>query len=700
MDGIKRVLIQPTARPPVARILWADVATASAAAGAAAFAAALYAGFGEAWLLAGTAIVKNVAAGVGFPVAPVAVNQLKSLAAIAAGTIAAAATGWRLAEPVEQEIHNEGRRLIEAQDVAQRQRATEGDPIVWIADIPFSLKRLRRSLFFFGSPGGGKTQLGWQFLPQLQAAGFKLLIVDGPKGDYTEYVKNALVVAPWREGYAWDIGKDVGKSRNRARTLAARLIPASDSDPMWSNAAQMAFVACCCKLIVESGDRWGWGELYDLLSSPILVLKEISENYYPPAARALADAESKTTQSIVINLDAFCADVFEMACSWRNAKKKISFVDWFCDEKHLIKTIILQGSGEFEGLARAYIQGILGLLIAQTVSPSLPENDDRKIIIYIDELAQLGKIVGLEKFMEVGRGKGISAILATQSPQQIIINNSETELNNWTAQIGSKFYLRILGDADQTWVSNQFGSREVWTPTQTVTTGAGATSTSTGYQRTELPGVMHKSRLADLGPVGEGPDDKIRALYDDGRDCSIFEFSKTILGDANKQRPVSLPNPDFDKITPTNRMLSASAPDVAASMAAGEEDGGAEGQRVSMEAPPDGVHQDQMDKIEQIDDTDFLPPTEPDTDTLGDGLGLPGDSNDAGGLVNDLAQEHIIDAVAEHVGIPSEPLSMLFKITDEASDGVGFDQTQTPIVISKKKARRRKSAEPESEATA
>lgn len=687
------MLIQPTARPPVARILWGDVIAASVAAGAAGFAGALYLGFGEAWLAAGVGIIKNAAAGFGFPVSPVAVNPLKSVIAIAVGTSTAIATGWWCADPVEQEIHSEGRRLVNSRAVAKRQRATEGEPVVWVAGIPFSAKRLRRSLFFFGSPGGGKTQLGLQFLPQLQAAGYKILIVDGPKGDYSEYTKEALVVAPWREGYAWDIGKDVGKSRNRARTLAARLIPIGDKDPMWSNAAQMSFVACCCKLIFEEGDKWGWGELYDLLSSPISTLKEISQTYYPPAARAVADAESKTTQSIVINLDAFCADVFEMADAWRNAKNKISFVDWFRDESHPVKTIILQGSGEFEGLARAYIQGILGLLIAQTVSPTLTENDTRKTIIFIDELAQLGKIAGLEKFMEVGRGKGISAILATQSPQQVIIHNSEVELNNWTALIGSKFYLRILGDADQTWVSKQFGTREVWTPTQTVTTTAGATSTSTGYQRTELPGVMHKSRLADLGPLGEGIHDKIRVLYDDGVDCSIFTFSKTLFGNADKQRPIDLPNPDFDKITPFG-LHGQSAHDISTSGTSGADAGGLETSTPEQEeqAPAEQVQQ----PWQEIDDTDsrlLLPERveAPEIDTDTDPLEA----------FKDIVKDEVVEAATETFDMSPEPLSALLKIVETVEDAGGICQTETPIIVSsKKKSRRRKSAEQEAEVTA
>lgn len=407
-------------------------------------------------------------------------------------------------------VHAEGGQVRKGAGAARKvikEELARSESLFKIAGLDFSLDRIRRSFLILGSIGGGKTQVIWSLLKALQLAKFRILICDGPKGDYsTATPGNPLIIAPWHDGPAWDIAKDC-TTRGHARELARALIPISEKDPIWGNAAGMIFVAILCKLQAEKDTSWGWADLYSHITLDIDTLRGIAQEHYPPAVQILADAESKTTQSVQINLTAFMSDVFEMSLAWRDTPERFSFTDWWQDRGGYVKqqVVILQGSGEFKSLAGGYISSILQLLANLTASPSFPESKTRRNIIVADEFAQLPKMPGFEKFFEIGRSKGCSAIVATQSPAQLRKIWGEDDLQSWVSMIGTKVYARILGHLDAEMVLAELGEREVFRRTETITsngTGTGG-SASVGWQKEKI-GVVRQEELAELGPVKNG----------------------------------------------------------------------------------------------------------------------------------------------------------------------------------------------------
>ncbi len=438
-------------------------------------------------------------------------------------------------EKVRNEWHHSGPQLRKGFTGSARQRK---EALFTLASLPFNLDRIRRSILILGSIGGGKTQIIWNLVRNLRKVGFKLLIVDGPKGDYSRTLDRALIVAPWHAGPAWDIAHDC-RTRNHARELAKFLIPVSDKDPLWGNAAGMVFVAILCKLQVENGDNWGWREINAHISLPVDQLKNIAATYYPPAVQAVADAESKTTQSIVINLTAFMSDVYEMALAWENAAEKFSFCEWWRSEKGP-RTVILQGSGEFQSLAGGYISAIVSTLANLTASPSFSESETRKNVVVIDEMAQLPKLPGVQKFVEIGRSKGCSAILATQSPAQLVEIYSQNTYQAWASMIGTKAIVRINGADDAQVVLREIGEREVYVPANTVTTTAGGQTVSQGWQK-EKTETVRADDLRELGPEPRG----ILAIWlGFGRDP--VQVTTGYL-DTPQRRPAFIENPDFNR---------------------------------------------------------------------------------------------------------------------------------------------------------
>ncbi len=423
--------------------------------------------------------------------------------------LASAFTYKYLAQEIDPILHYRGRKLVKPSvinDESKRESKREGGAVVRLGEIIINKERINRSIGIIGATGGGKTVCVNSILKDLDLDGYSLLIVDGPKGDFASadgFYLNALRIAPWHAGAVWDIAKDC-PTRAAARELAKRLIPSNEKDPFWSNCAQFVFIGAACFLIETRGKNWGWRDLWDACNVPVETMKERADSYYPPASAVFLDAESKTTLSILINTTAFLADIFEMSEAWGNAPKewiRFSFIDWLLErgESGKQRHVIIQTSGEWQSTSKAFCSGVLGLLSQIVISPSLKESNIRKKAFTIDEAAQQGRIDGLQKFIEVGRSKGVSLIIATQSPAQLREIYGQDQLNSWFAMLGIRIFARILGDDDQQWVSRQLGKREIDTPTSGVSMSANGFTTSSSYQRGE-EWVIHPSDLQKLGP--------------------------------------------------------------------------------------------------------------------------------------------------------------------------------------------------------
>jgi hypothetical protein len=426
--------------------------------------------------------------------------------AVAAGVF----TYTALAKETDPIRHYRGRKLVDwtVLDSESKKEASKTDyEVCKIGDISVNRERIARSGALIGSTGGGKTVGLLSILYDLDKNGYSMLIVDGPKGDFGSmdgFFLDALRIAPWNKGAIWDIAADC-PTRAAAVELAKRLIP-EGSDPFWSNCARFAFVVAAVYLIETQGKKWGWGELYEACSASIETMKERADLYYPPAAAVFVDAESKTTQSVMINFTAFMSDVFEMSLAWGNAPSdwiRFSFIDWIMErgESGKQRHVIIQTSGEWESTGRAFCASVIGLLSKIVVSPSLRESKTRKKVTVIDELGVMGKLE-IDKTVEAGRSKGCSLILATQSPHQLKEIYGENQLNSLFAMLGFRVFARIMGDDDQNWVAKQIGRREIDTPTNSVSTSGGGYTVTNSYQRGE-EWVIHPSSLQKLGPKKE-----------------------------------------------------------------------------------------------------------------------------------------------------------------------------------------------------
>ncbi|MDP1613597.1 MAG: type IV secretion system DNA-binding domain-containing protein [Sulfuritalea sp.] len=496
---------------------------------------------------------------------PVATWPLKlklfEAAASALSLAFAALAAWATSRPRAAIVHAEGPQLrngAAALAGVLKQEKRLSDRLFSAAGIDWHRDRFRRSLLVLGSIGGGKTQMILSFLSGLIESKHRILIVDGPKGDYSQCVAgDPLIIAPWHSGAAWDVAADT-PTRGHAIALAAAIIPDS-KDPLWANASRAVLIAAMCKLIATRPGEWGWPDLYTEVTRETEDLYATAREYYVPAVKLLEDAESKTTSSIMMNLAAFLLPVAELAGAWGSCKQRFSFVDWWAGRPGP-QVVIIQSSAEFAALSGSYISAILTRLSMLTASPSFKESPTRKNVIVIDEFAQLPKIPGFEKFIEIGRSKGCSVVLGTQSLAQIRKTWGKDDLAAWMAMVGTKLFARTAGADDVEMVSRELGNRKVLLPMASTSVSekggaAAGSSSSASWQREDRP-VVSQEELAALGPAaGKGVWAICQGI---GTDPARILFPFINLP---RLREPFIENPHFNKIVPTSATTAKPADD-------------------------------------------------------------------------------------------------------------------------------------------
>lgn len=427
-------------------------------------------------------------------------------------------------------IHIRGRKLYKGKAAhtefaMQATKESRNDPgLCLYSTFPsISADRETRHFVIMGAVGGGKTQIFIPLIAAAQARGDRCLILDN-KGDYTSGFVGQIV-APWdARSLVWDIAADCS-TKSQARELAARLVQES-KDPLWSNAARQVLTGIILKFQNERPGAWGFGDLAAAISLPQPELLAIMKNFFPEGIRAVEEA-SKTTQSILINLSAYMSIVFDLADAWStpDPKKLFSFRRWLTQEgkEKSVKTVILQGNGQFSELQKSYVGGILGMMSQVINSPQIGESKTRRIWFFLDEFPQFSKIEGFSALLEIGRSKGIRVVIGLQDINQIRDLYGREQAESWMSMVGTQIFARISPGETADMVSALVGDREIERKNVSRSAGAGGTPNITiSWQRETLPVIMPSQLNNELG---KSPDNTgIRALLLGYKDALILTW--------------------------------------------------------------------------------------------------------------------------------------------------------------------------------
>jgi type IV secretory pathway TraG/TraD family ATPase VirD4 len=476
--------------------------------------------------------------------------------------------GWDSGGPMGDEIHISGPQYWF--DTNKARAAAQGNELmlvkesgkgISIAGVTISRDRETKHILVVGRTGGGKTVAIAPMIQQVVTRmsvkkdgtqGHDKLIIFDNKGDFSRWVTCAdgtapTILAPWdARSPAWDVARDCS-TRAEAAELAARFIPESGSDPMWSAGARQILTGFMVKLQSELLDKWTWGDLADLLAVPLDDVYGIMEQYHPEALRAVEKAEgaskskggstSKTTQSLMITLSAQMSAVYRMAEAWENSTDKWSVSDFLAGfrmeddgtKKPMPQCVILQGNATYSEMQKSYIQGVIAMLAARVNSPAYVESKPSEpgLWLFLDEVPQIGELPWLKPFLEIGRSKGMRCVLGMQDVSQMyeIYGKEAAEA---ILNIPQGFIFAGLGgESSPSWAANMIGKRRVARHRRSGTTKTdGSTDYTMNYSEEEDYCVKPNQFTSGLGRTIGG----VRSIFWPGSDDAyrlLFPFPNT-----------------------------------------------------------------------------------------------------------------------------------------------------------------------------
>jgi lambda repressor-like predicted transcriptional regulator len=589
-------------------------------------------------------------------------------------------------------IHIGGRRLLTgAKAAASSRRATErevrasGAGLKIHPDLQLARHQELTSFLFLAGQRGGKTQVLSRVLQQSWARGDKTISFDF-KTDFTVITPptingvEPLIFGPWENRTTvWDIAADVSELHH-AKAFASGIVPANDRDPMWSNAARALLVAILMKQITLHGRGWGWKELGDDAFLTVSELKVVADQFYPPAVAIVADAESKTAGSVMINLHAFLGPLFDLKNAWGGAPahRKLSLDEWLKDDNTKFRNLIIQGNTQHHELSQALIKSMIETMVSILASPAFPQSRDRRIIFTMDEFIQFGKIDSIQIIPELLASRGCVLIVTIQSIAQVEQKYGREIAAIFASVFQTKIFGRIVGSSDLKWVQEQVGRRVVGIPTRSTSgSGDGRVNINQSYQRDEIE-VVRAEDLESLGMVSRGAVGKqsdpsdiyIRALVlGHGGDALVLEWP---LWRHTKYRKDHIPRRIHPRPQPqpapmSNTGTDTDSEDLHLAQVQTEE-------LVSVAQKPNDLEfADQL----SMPSTDAPPQISEDKHIGG-----------AAEVVHEIAKNQVVDALADSLGINSEALELAIDVL-ELTEPEHTESGQQYAIVSPQKRKKK-----------
>src|SRR5690606_15130984 len=159
-----------------------------------------------------------------------------------------------------------------------------------------------------------------------------------------------------------------------AAAFAASLIPEDPGNgKFWSIAAQQLLTGVVRSLQNEKGVDWGWKDLAERVGQGAEPLHALLKVHYPKAAPLVENAESQSTNSVLMTLAGYTKIIDDLATAWpKVGKRAFSITAWAKDGYSGRNQVIVQ-AGNDPTLTRAYIAAMLNVVTPLIVSPALED---------------------------------------------------------------------------------------------------------------------------------------------------------------------------------------------------------------------------------------------------------------------------------------------------------------------------------------
>ena len=399
-------------------------------------------------------------------------------------------------------------------------------------------RRATRGVLVLGGIGRGKTQFIYPIALDAIANKAALSIIYDNKGELTSALPgietgNTVLIAPWdSRGTPWNVAADL-RTPQSAR-LFARITIQDSQDPMWSNAARMLLTATLVVLQREKPGAWNFADVVALLRNiDDRSVRTRLITYSPETSRIVSYLDSKTGQSVQINLAAYIAPLADLATAWPQVSAGFSIRQWLAGRSEA-SAVILQGSEEFSELRQPLAGAMLAVAAAVIASPSFPESRHRQLYVIVDEFPQLGRIRELIKLVEIGRSKGVIPLYGIQDIAQVRQIYGKDDAQLLLGTMGTHIICGVQQGDTADAISQSIGEREIDRPVWD-------TDARLSFQRV-MERVVLPAEVSALKADQRGVEAKITGFGD------VYQLRRPITPIRSLRNPVSLaPWAGYDK---------------------------------------------------------------------------------------------------------------------------------------------------------
>jgi hypothetical protein len=453
----------------------------------------------------------------GIAASPIALAiEVKAIVSIAIGGFLA----WHAAKgalvPRDEYEHVRGAMLYRDKEAfnALKSKLAPGKEPYFVPGVTVGRAELGNGCLCFGSPGSGKTSI---WLPQIKASLDRdefFMSLDVKKEQIQKLGDKVHFLGPWLRGsLILDIGSDL-TTFAQAEAFANNLIRVDPTDAkgkVWQSAANAVFSCLVKKLVKDKPLAWTWRDLSNLLDQDVASWLEIVREIDESQAKILDVAE--TTQSGI---------VFNLATELRNLKviadlfvesekfggKRFSIREWMTNNNYEYKGVVLVFDRENSAAVGFLIPFVLDY-IGQMIS-GLKNDTSHPRTFYLDELPQLAPVGSLREFYEVGRSKGLMAVVSCQDFSQLELSYGKMVAEVLYSNASIKIIAKTTASQAQRKLAESFGLRDVSykSVSQSTNGGGGSMSSSMSIQDKSVPVILPGQLGTELGPVGRVSDGK------------------------------------------------------------------------------------------------------------------------------------------------------------------------------------------------
>lgn len=303
-----------------------------------------------------------------------------------------------------------GAKIIKSEELVKLTSQDVQIHPITLAGVPIPTHLEPLHFLIGGSTGSGKTFAMLEMLKQITKTTDKVIVTD-PNGEYFSYFgkQNDILMNPFdQRSPGWSVFNEIQEEEDPVQLSKSIIPPASNpQDKEWHRYGQDLVAATLKKLLLNKEEATTQKLCEWLTIKPAEELKEFLKD--TSAAGLFQPGASKALASTRFIISKYLSPYNEMnpgtfsLKSWLKSEEQSNlYLPWLENQSESLKPLISTW---------------LDILCSSILS--LPPNNERRVWLFIDELAALEYLNSLEPALTRGRKYGLRVVAGLQSTSQL-----------------------------------------------------------------------------------------------------------------------------------------------------------------------------------------------------------------------------------------------------------------------------------------